>query len=152
MALLRLLKRSLIGKKLKFFCVLIISIYMYSQQTTRKSTVILEDNELKIKVKQLNKQQTIHNANYLDSNKATSLLVILIQVHNRSDYLMHLIDSLKNVQHINKSLIVFSHDYYDDKINSMILEHLKNSCAFMQIFYPFSNQIYLNKFPGEFQF
>ena len=48
---------------------------------------------------------------------------------------------------IDKTLIVFSHDYWDDAINDLV-----NSVDFaktMQIFYPFSIQTHPNEFPGE---
>lgn len=47
--------------------------------------------------------------------------VIVIQVHDRVDYLRALINSLEDVQGIEKALLVFTHDVYDAFINSIVL-------------------------------
>ena len=73
--------------------------------------------------------------------------VIAIQVHNRLQYLRQLIISLSAAQGIDKTLIIFSHDFYDEGINELI-----NSIDFaktMQIFYPYSIQTHPSEFPGE---
>jgi len=54
---------------------------------------------------------------------------------------------LSQASGIDKTLIIFSHDYWDDAINDLV-----NSVDFaktMQIFYPFSIQTHPNEFPGE---
>lgn len=83
----------------------------------------------------------------IDSQLSPKLLVILIQVHSRLIYLKELIYSLKNVRHIEKALVIFSHDIYDDEINE-IVKSIK-FCATLQIFYPYSLQVYKNEFPGQ---
>ena len=48
---------------------------------------------------------------------------------------------------LEKTLIVFSHDFYDEGINNLV-----NSVDFaktMQIFYPYSIQTHPKEFPGE---
>lgn len=73
-------------------------------------------------------------------------IIIIVQVHKRFEYLKHLIDSLSNASNISQTLLIFSHDYFDDEIN-----HLVNSiefCRVLQIFYPYSIQLHPNEFPG----
>lgn len=71
---------------------------------------------------------------------------ITIQVHNRIEYLRHLIDSLRSARDIEKALLIFSHDVYDDAINELIMSI--HFCMVLQIFYPYSIQLYENVFPG----
>lgn len=47
-------------------------------------------------------------------------LVIVVQVHNRLSYLKLLIDSLSRVKFVDELLLVFSHDFFDENINSLI--------------------------------
>jgi alpha-1,6-mannosyl-glycoprotein beta-1,2-N-acetylglucosaminyltransferase len=73
--------------------------------------------------------------------------VVVVQVHNRGKYLEGLIGSLSVAYGIEKVLLIFSHDVYDDNINSIIADI--KFCKVMQIFYPFSLQLYPNSFPGS---
>ena len=77
----------------------------------------------------------------------SKFLVILIQVHSRLNYLRELIESLKHTKHINETLVIFSHDLYDVEMNKLI-ENI-TFCSTLQIFYPFSLQLYPDKFPGQ---
>lgn len=47
-------------------------------------------------------------------------LVIVVQVHNRVNYLRALINSMVKVRHIEETLVVFSHDFFDDQINKLV--------------------------------
>lgn len=51
---------------------------------------------------------------------APKFLVILIQVHSRLNYLKELIESLRLTEHIKDTLVVFSHDLFDPKMNELI--------------------------------
>ncbi|RWS25329.1 alpha-1:6-mannosyl-glycoprotein 2-beta-N-acetylglucosaminyltransferase-like protein [Leptotrombidium deliense] len=73
--------------------------------------------------------------------------IFVIQVHNRSDYLKILIDSLGDVRGIEKALLIFSHDLFEPKINEIIRNI--TFCKVMQIFFPFSKQLYPDSFPGD---
>lgn len=42
------------------------------------------------------------------------------QVHTRIKYLRHLIVSLAQARDISKTLLIFSHDYYDEDINDLV--------------------------------
>lgn len=44
----------------------------------------------------------------------------LFQVHRRITYLRHLIVSLAQARDISKTLLIFSHDFYDEEINDLV--------------------------------
>ena len=69
------------------------------------------------------------------------------QVHDRAAYLRHLVSSLSKARGISDTLLVFSHDKWDDDVNDVIagIEFART----MQIFYPYSSQAYPDEFPGE---
>lgn len=73
-------------------------------------------------------------------------IVIVVQVHKRITYLRHLILSLSQARDISKTLLIFSHDFYDEEINDLVQSI--DFCRVMQIFYPFSIQTHQNEFPG----
>lgn len=54
--------------------------------------------------------------------------VIVIQVHDRWMYLTYLLDSLSRTDGIQKALIVFSHDYYDQHVI-----HLPSAVKFCKV-------------------
>ncbi|PAA73552.1 hypothetical protein BOX15_Mlig004091g1 [Macrostomum lignano] len=73
--------------------------------------------------------------------------VIVVQVHDRIGYLYLLIDSLRRVKDVEDCLLVFSHDVYSSAINALV-----RSIRFarvLQIFYPYTKQIYFDRFPGN---
>jgi alpha-1,6-mannosyl-glycoprotein beta-1,2-N-acetylglucosaminyltransferase len=100
---------------------------------------------LEQKITLINHRQYIRNEKKFGSVTKDTIL-ITIQVHNRITYLKYLIESLKNARDIEKALLIFSHDVYDEQINKMISKI--DFCMVMQIFYPFSIQLYPNQFPG----
>ena len=117
-------------------------------QMTPKAVVV---SDLKIarildKIKLVNEEQSIRNEDIFGP-VTNATVIVAIQCHNRLQYLRQLVISLSQAAGIDKTLIVFSHDYWDDAINDLV-----NSVDFaktMQIFYPFSIQTHPNKFPGE---
>lgn len=52
--------------------------------------------------------------------KVPKFFIVLIQVHSRLNYLNVLIQSLKETKHIQDTLVIFSHDFIDEKINELI--------------------------------
>lgn len=46
--------------------------------------------------------------------------IFLLKVHKRVKYLRHLIISLAQARDISKTLLVFSHDFYDEEINDLV--------------------------------
>ncbi|UYV72029.1 MGAT2 [Cordylochernes scorpioides] len=73
--------------------------------------------------------------------------VIVVQVHKRVHYLYALIESLRQAQNIENTLLIFSHDLYNSDINALV--ETIDFCKVMQIFYPNSIQLHPNEFPGE---
>ncbi|XP_021197472.2 alpha-1,6-mannosyl-glycoprotein 2-beta-N-acetylglucosaminyltransferase [Helicoverpa armigera] len=71
---------------------------------------------------------------------------LVVQVHRDAERLQTLIVSLAQVRYIHTVLVVFSHSYYDNRINKLVASI--TFCRYMQIFYPYSLQLYPNKFPG----
>lgn len=92
-------------------------------------------------------------------------VIIVIQVHSRITYLRHLIVSLAQARDISRTLLIFSHDFYDEDINDLIQsidfckvmqvssfrstgsKSLLLYCS-LQIFYPYSIQTHPYEFPG----
>lgn len=74
-------------------------------------------------------------------------VVIVVQVHNRPNYLGNLIDSLRLTKGIEETLLIFSHD-----INIIAVNKLIRNITFarvLQIYYPFNMQIFPHVFPGQ---
>lgn len=74
-------------------------------------------------------------------------LVLVVQVHNRPDYLRLLIKSLGQAAEVHNALLIFSHDYLSEEINAMVQEI--SFCKVLQIYFPFSTQLYPKEFPGQ---
>lgn len=66
-----------------------------------------------------NRKQRILNWNKFGSIEPNESIIV-IQVHNRAQYLSALIDSLSTTVGIEKSLLIFSHDIYDLNINAIV--------------------------------
>ncbi|RWS12652.1 alpha-1:6-mannosyl-glycoprotein 2-beta-N-acetylglucosaminyltransferase-like protein [Dinothrombium tinctorium] len=112
-----------------------------------------------------NREAAIANVNKFGALQPNDT-VIVIQVHNRVRYLNSLIESLRNVREIEKVLLIFSHDFYDLRLNEVIksinfskVHYLFFQfalfvsitcfyCQVLQIFYPHSLQLHPNEFPG----
>ncbi|XP_063722457.1 alpha-1,6-mannosyl-glycoprotein 2-beta-N-acetylglucosaminyltransferase-like isoform X2 [Symsagittifera roscoffensis] len=95
----------------------------------------------------LNTAKCVRNANGL---KFRINFVVLVMVHNRAEYLQFLIESITNQrsrQHLNETLVVFSHDVYDEEVFNKIEEI--TTFKVLQIGFPFSQQIFPNSFPGS---
>jgi len=93
-----------------------------------------------------NKKQAVKNLDKFGP-VTNDTVVIIIQVHNREGYLRQLVNSLSAARHIENTLLVFSHDVWDEQINTLVrgIEFTK----VVQMFYPFSLQTHPHSFPGE---
>ncbi|VVC24488.1 Hypothetical protein CINCED_3A020739 [Cinara cedri] len=111
-----------------------------------------DDNEdlynirLKRIVKRLNTRQTVRNLHKYGPLTNNSLIIV-VQVNTRINYLYEVINSLSKARGIEDVLLIFSHNYYDEKINRLV--NGVRFCKTMQIFFPYSTQIYTNVFPGQ---
>ena len=117
----------------------------------RNSNPIIHNKHL---IDKLLKTENLNKKYIYDSHKTNkfhyvipTFFVILVQVHSRLNYLKELIESLRQTKFIEESLVIFSHDLYDPRMNELI-ERI-DFCATLQIFYPQSNQLFPDKFPGE---
>ncbi|KAI6201300.1 Alpha-1,6-mannosyl-glycoprotein 2-beta-N-acetylglucosaminyltransferase [Aphelenchoides besseyi] len=99
-------------------------------------------------LKFLNAQHKIQNEDvYGKLNSETVSAVIVVQVHNRLEYLKYLIGTLENARGVNRTLLVFSHDISSFEINQVIQNI--TFCRVIQIFYPHNIQLFPNVFPGQ---
>lgn len=73
--------------------------------------------------------------------------LFIVQVHNRVKYLRKLLLSLSQSRWIEKALLIFSHNIYSEELNEMV--YSIPFCSVMQIYFPFSLQLYPSTFPGE---
>ncbi|XP_053946898.1 alpha-1,6-mannosyl-glycoprotein 2-beta-N-acetylglucosaminyltransferase isoform X2 [Anastrepha obliqua] len=102
-------------------------------------------SEIKQQIAKYNELQIVLNEDTYGPLQNDSVIIV-IQVHTRITYLRHLIVSLAQARDISKTLLIFSHDYYDDDINDLV--QTIDFCKVIQIFYPYSIQTHPNEFPG----
>lgn len=91
-----------------------------------------------------NLKQRVLNA---DKYPEEPLLVLVVQVHDRADYLKLLIKSLEISQQASNFLLIFSHDFFSEEIEAIVQEI--TFCKVLQIYFPFSTQLYPQEFPGQ---
>lgn len=77
----------------------------------------------------------------------TDSIIIVVTVTQRLEYLKYLIQSLSKVRGIEEVLLIFSHDFYGEHINTAIEEI--DFCKVLQIFNPHSKQMHPKQFPGN---
>jgi len=104
-------------------------------------------SSIKQYITHINSEQKVWNLERYDLRAGSETVVIVVQVHNRADYLRYLVDSLNKARHIEKTLLIFSHDYFDPEIEEIV--HGITFCPVMQIYFPYPMQIYPKEFPGE---
>ncbi|MPC13358.1 Alpha-1,6-mannosyl-glycoprotein 2-beta-N-acetylglucosaminyltransferase [Portunus trituberculatus] len=101
---------------------------------------------IKKELKEENEKQIVYNQEKFGpvDNYTT---ILLIQVHKRLENLHYLVASLRAVKGIQDAMVVFSHDLWDPAINAFV----RNITDFrvMQMFFPFSIQLYPLVFPGR---
>jgi hypothetical protein len=69
-------------------------------------------------VQKKNHEQYMYNSNLFSSR--TTRYILLVQVHTRVVYLKKFIEMLQNVETINETLVIFSHDFIDSDINELV--------------------------------
>ncbi|XP_071083737.1 alpha-1,6-mannosyl-glycoprotein 2-beta-N-acetylglucosaminyltransferase-like [Haliotis cracherodii] len=115
--------------------------------TSPRPLNISNPEELKQLIESINLQQLVRNGERLGLDLDSESVVIVIQVHQRIEELRFLIESLERARYINKCLVIFSHDMYSKDINTIINDI--QAFPVLQIFYPYSIQIYPSSFPGQ---
>lgn len=113
------------------------------------SNKIQEHNltEIKKEIDRRNSEQYVHNLQEFGLSLGPESVVIVVQVHDRANYLKILLDSLRKVKGIEKTLLIFSHDVFSQELNSIIQSI--DFCPVMQIYFPVSAQLHPKEFPGE---
>ncbi|XP_055349424.1 alpha-1,6-mannosyl-glycoprotein 2-beta-N-acetylglucosaminyltransferase-like [Paramacrobiotus metropolitanus] len=103
--------------------------------------------EIRTKIRVLNDLQLIFNGEtHGGFSVAPETPVFIVQLHDRIPYIQAIIQSLRAVRGINQSLIIFSHDVFSKEINDVIQG--MQFARVMQIYYPYSIQMYPNGYPG----
>lgn len=74
------------------------------------------------------------------------LVLCYLQAHEQIEYLKELISSLSDIPDTDSMFLIFSHDYYSEDINQLV--HAIDFAPVLQIYFPFSTQLYQNEFPG----
>lgn len=108
--------------------------------------IVIDRKKWVLKFANLNLNTRIRNWKRFQLLKDNSVMIV-VQVHKDVVGLEYLIRSLLNVRYIETALLVFSHSYYDDIINSRIRSIKK--CGVLQVYYPFSVQVYNDIYPGQ---
>ena len=98
------------------------------------------------KIQSLNSiyEQTNQKSSQADCGQP--LLVLVIQVHDRLEYLNQLLESLGNNQLIEEALLITSHDFYSREIHQLVTS--VNFTRLIPIYYPYSQQLYPHSYPG----
>nr|XP_054765897.1 alpha-1,6-mannosyl-glycoprotein 2-beta-N-acetylglucosaminyltransferase-like [Lytechinus pictus] len=122
-----------------------LNIHHERDQEPIMASLPLTREKLKQAILTINHEQKILNKERYPRRGPESI-VILVMVHDRLEYLEYLIQSLEKADGISDALLIFSHDYYSEDINRVIRQI--TFCQVMQIFYPYSLQVYQNEFPG----
>ncbi|NWR81459.1 MGAT2 acetylglucosaminyltransferase, partial [Centropus unirufus] len=97
-------------------------------------------------VYQLNFEQPLRNAASFPLAPGGELAVV-VQVHERGEHLRLLLESLRRAPGVEKLLLVLSHDLWAEELNRLAAS--VDFCAVLQIFFPFSIQLYPGEFPGR---
>ncbi|KAL8168624.1 UNVERIFIED_CONTAM: hypothetical protein K2H54_008539 [Gekko kuhli] len=73
-------------------------------------------------------------------------VAVVVQVHERAEHLRLLLASLRRAPGAEKVLLVLSHDVWSAELNALAAG--VDFCAVLQVFFPFSRQLYPAEFPG----
>lgn len=102
---------------------------------------------VKMVIQNINRDQYIHNLDKYGLHLHADSVVIVVQAHDRAEYLKMLLDSLRTVRNIHQALLIISHDVYSKELNNLVLS--VDFCPVIQIFFPHSLQLHPQEFPGE---
>lgn len=74
-------------------------------------------------------------------------VAVVVQVHERAEHLRLLLASLRRAAGSAEVLLVLSHDVWSPELNALAAS--VDFCAAVQVFFPFSRQLYPREFPGS---
>jgi len=99
------------------------------------------------------RMKILKNNNQMDTNCPNKdyEFIIMVQVHNRKDFLRILLKSIKSVKDIHTALVVISIDIYDEAMNKIIREifEIEPIVCFTIIYHPYSMAFYHSQYPAE---
>lgn len=101
--------------------------------------------ELYDKLEKLNGAREVQNWEAFGPVQADTP-VLAVRVGRDAERLQYLIVSLAQVDNIRSAIVIFSHSFYDESVNQLI-EGI-TFCMVMQIYFPYSLQLFPNVFPG----
>lgn len=110
----------------------------------RKISRLPQQNELSLELEKRN-QLPPRNLDLYPS-LAKDHIIIVLYVHNRSQYLQVVVDSLSKVDGISETLLIVSHDGYFEDMNK-IIDGIR-FCQVKQIYAPYSPHLFSDSFPG----
>lgn len=73
--------------------------------------------------------------------------VLAVRVARDAARLQYLVASLARVRNIRSAVVVFSHSFYDERVDRLI--NSITFCMVLQVYFPNSLQLFTNAFPGE---
>lgn len=113
---------------------------------TANRTVLPEIAKLREFVRSANAAEFIRNKEKFGSKFSQNSIVIIVQIHDRVDYFSRLLKSLSRAKGIEDALLIISSDFYTEEVNKHV--DSIDFCRVIHIFFPFSDQLYPNEFPG----
>lgn len=93
---------------------------MYNQTFLKGDVQENNLTQIKLELDRVNREQFIHNLHKFGLKLKTDSVVMVIQVHDRAQYLQILVDSLRKVKKIEETLVIFSHDVYSEALNKIV--------------------------------
>lgn len=87
-------------------------------------------SEMQRAIRHYNELQMVLNEDQFGPLENDSVIIV-VQVHTRITYLRHLIVSLAQARNIESTLLIFSHDFYDEDINDLVQSI--DFCKVMQV-------------------
>lgn len=117
----------------------------YVKFQTQNDLKPLQSNTIKRCITNFNTEQRVLNLDVFGPLKPNAPIFVIF-VDKFKINLKYLLVSLSNVAGIEDSLIIFSHSRFDENVNNLV--QMIDFSRVLQIFYPYSMQIYPNEFPG----
>lgn len=95
-------------------------------------------------VKNFNTYGAIRNADKFQLEE--DYIPLVIRVYNKHEYLKFSLEQMRNVDGINKTMIIVSHDGIFEEVFKVVQEI--DFCQVKQIIHPHSAHLFKNRFPG----
>lgn len=105
----------------------------------------LEIKTIKHLIAKHNSEERILNLDYFGPLKRDAPVFVVFVDEFRTT-LKYLLFSLSHLTGIEDALVIFSHSRYDENVNNLV--QIVNFTRVLQIFYPYTIQVYQNEFPG----